>query len=51
VRTDAGAMPPWVAELRSLLMAVDKAKHELLDRPVKDLMRERPKPRLDEAAE
>ncbi len=50
-RTDAGAMPPWVVELRSLLMSVDKAKHGLLDRPVKDLMRERPKPRLDEAAE
>ena len=50
-RTDAGAMPPWVVELRSLLMSVDKAKHELLDRPVKDLMRERPKPRLEKAAE
>jgi len=50
-RKDSGAMPPWVQELRGLLTEVDKAKHGLLDRPVKDLLHERPRHSIGKAAE
>ncbi|HEV7285021.1 MAG TPA: hypothetical protein VGN75_09190, partial [Kaistia sp.] len=50
-RKDSGSIPPWVQELRGLLAEVDKAKHGLLDRPVKDLLHERPRHSIGKAAE
>lgn len=50
-RADGSGMPYWILELRNLLATVDKAKHEVLDRSLKDLIRERAPQKLGNAAE
>src|SRR5690606_3035921 len=43
--------PAWVAERRRLLAKIDRAKHETLDVPLKELLRDRAPHQLDRAAE